>query len=241
MNAKSRYLTTFAKVLAEMKNDTVLTHTSRGTFILELFDHVIKSNEELKSTIAAEIFSMLESCLPGEGGPLTVNGVDKMWSMFHKLRLSEDTFKKWNVFIQRSSTTPSLQKYSRQSLQILLDRGFNHLIAERNSVKAASTSKATDKSNIDIWISEREENVVRYMSGYVAVKLLKKYRKGNASSAVKNKWRYFVKILSEMKCEDQPLCNDTVEDYTKAWSEQIDRGGLYHVKPEVSTGVTTNI
>ena len=40
-------------------------------------------------------------------------------------------------------------------------------------------------------------------------------------------------VLKEMKCEDQPACGDTVEDHAKAWSEQIDRGGLYHVKPEV--------
>jgi hypothetical protein len=219
-----------------MKNDKVLTHTSRGRFILELFDHLIKSNEELKSQIAAEIFSKLESCLPAEGEPFTVNGADKMWSMFHKLRLSEDMLQKWNIFIRRSSTTSSLQKYGRQSLQVTLDRGFKHLIAERNSTAKATNSKTTDE-NI---ISEREENVVRYMSGYVAVKLLKKYRKGNANGVVKNKWRYFVRVLSEMKCEDQPLCNDTVEDYTKAWSEQIDRGGLYHVKPEVSTEITTN-
>ena len=124
-------------------------------------------------------------------GPLTVNGADKIWSMFHKLCLSEAMFKKWNVFIQRSSTTFSLQKYSRQSPQIILDRGFNHFTAERNSVKAAATSKATDESNIDI--SERERRT--YMSGYVAVKLLKKYRKGNASSAVKNKWHYYVRTL----------------------------------------------
>ena len=54
------------------------------------------------------------------------------------------------------------------------------------------------------------------MSGYVAVTLLKKYRKGKADSAMKNKWRYFVRVLNAMKCEDQPLCNDMVEDYTKA-------------------------
>ena len=46
---------TFAKVLGEMKNDQVFTHTSRGTFILELFDHVIKSNQAqflaFKSTV----------------------------------------------------------------------------------------------------------------------------------------------------------------------------------------------
>ena len=75
MNA-GRYSTTFAKVLAEMKNDHVLMHTSRGTFILELFDHLIKSSEDVKSLIAAEIFSKLESCLPVNGAPLTSNGAD---------------------------------------------------------------------------------------------------------------------------------------------------------------------
>lgn len=170
MNAGSRYLTTLDKVLAEMKDDQVLTHTSRGTFILELFDHLIKSSEDAKTLIAAELFSKLESCLSVQGRSLTSNGADKMWSLFHKVRLSEDMFKKWNVFIQRSSAPSSLQKYGRQSLQVILDRGFKHIIAERNNAKATdSEDTCTDDSNI----SEREKNVVRYMSGYVAVKLLK--------------------------------------------------------------------
>ena len=66
-----------------------------------------------------------------------------------------------------------------------------------------------------------------------AVKLLRKYRKGNVSDTVKHKWQYFVRVLKKMKCEDQSACDDTVEDYAKAWSEQIERGSLYHVKPEV--------
>ena len=37
-----------------------------------------------------------------------------------------------------------------------------------------------------------------------------------------------------MKYEGQPACDDTIEVYTEAQSEQIDRGGLFHVKPEVS-------
>ena len=78
-------------------------HTSRGPFILEVFDHLDKSSEHLRSLIAEEIFSKLESCLPVEGEPLTSNGADKMWSTFHKLRLSEEMFKKWSAFIQRSS------------------------------------------------------------------------------------------------------------------------------------------
>ena len=215
-----------------MKDDQVLSHTSRGIFILELFDHLLKSCTDLRAPIAAEILAKLKSCLPADTGePLTANGADRMWSMFHKLRLSEEMCKKWNVFLQRCNVPSSLQKYGRQSLQVMFDRSFKHIVAERNSAKTAS-SRATEGS-IDT-ISEREENVVRYMSGYVAVKLLKKFRKGNADTVVKKKWKYFVRILNKMKCEDQPLCNDSVEDYSKAWSEQIDRRGLYHVKPEVS-------
>jgi hypothetical protein len=70
-----------------MKNDKVLTHTSRGRFILELFDHLIKSNEELKSQIAAGKAGVMLTC----GRRAIYSDVaDKMWSMFHKLRLSED-------------------------------------------------------------------------------------------------------------------------------------------------------
>ena len=82
----------------------------------------------------------------------------------------------------------------------------------------------------------REENVLRYMSGYVAVKLLKKYRKGSANTKTKRKWKYFVRVLEEMKSDEQLLhFQDTLDDYTKKWSEHIDRGRLYHVKPEVSS------
>ena len=85
------------------------------------------------------------------------------------------------------------------------------MIAERESTKAA-IAEDTDNSKI----SKREENVIRYMSGYVAVKLMKKYRTGNVNDTVKHRWQYFVRVLKEMKCEDQPGCDDTVEDYAKA-------------------------
>lgn len=72
-------------------DDQELSHTSRGRFILELFDHLeIKSSTDLRAPIAAEILAKLESCLPLHAGdPLIANGADKMWSMFHQLRLSE--------------------------------------------------------------------------------------------------------------------------------------------------------
>ena len=66
--------------------------------------------------------------------------------------------------------------------------------------------------------------------GYVAVKLLKKYTKRNVNDTLNYEWQYSVRVLKKLKCEHVPACNDTV---AKAWSEHIDKGGLYHVKPEV--------
>ena len=87
----------------------------------------------------------------------------------------------------------------------------------------------------NIKLSEREENVVRYMSGYVVVKLLKKYKNRSSNARCNTKWKSFVRVLEKMQAESQPLYGDidTVEDYSEAWSEHIDRGGLFHVKQEL--------
>lgn len=42
----------------------------------------------------------------------------------------------------------------------------------------------------------------------------------------------FMRVLQEKESENQLLCDDMIDDY-KLWSEHINRGGLYHVKPEV--------
>ena len=80
-----------------------------------------------------------------------------------------------------------------------------------------------------------ESNAVRYMSGYVAVSLLKKYRKPTKQPQVKVKRALFVRVLSRMKAVDQPGEPDSVLDYTRLWSDLIDQGGLYHINDEVCT------
>ena len=75
-----------------------------------------------------------------------------------------------------------------------------------------------------------ESNAVRYMSGYVAVSLSKKYRKPTKQPQVKVKWALFVRVLSRMKAVDQPGEPDSVLDYTRLWS---DRGGLYQINDAV--------
>ena len=42
-----------------------------------------------------------------------------------------------------------------------------------------------------------------------------------------------MRVLRRMRATNQPGVPESVLDYTKVWSETIDRGGLYHINDEV--------
>lgn len=115
---------------------------------------------------------------------------------------------------------------SEQYFQLVIDCLLEFMVGMKNKTQQPSTS--------DIQLSLREENVVYYMSGFVAFKLTKKYQQSTSDPELKAKRKYFMWVLGGMKAEQQPSCDDTVEEYSRAWSEHIDRGGLYKVKTEVS-------
>ena len=71
------------------------------------------------------------------------------------------------------------------------------------------------------------------MAGFIAVKLLKKFKKPSKNPQVEHKHRLFICLLALMQALGQPGEPETVEDYTQHWSELIDRGGLYHINDEV--------
>ena len=123
-----------------------------------------------------------------------------------------------------------LYSHSNQCFQILLDKIFKDMIAQ----KKESVSPVMPDDGV---LSVREENALRYMSGYVAFHLLNKYRKATADPEQSRKWKFFVHVLEKMKLEEQLPCEDNVEDYSRAWSEHINRGGLCHTKPEVSSAM----
>ena len=77
---------------------------------------------------------------------------------------------------------PQLRAYTSPCYQIVVDRVFKHMIARK---KVTPNFVTTDDSLI-----VREENVVRYMSGYVAFHLLSKYRKSTSDPELQSKWKY---------------------------------------------------
>ena len=122
----------------------------------------------------------------------------------------------------------SCRQESELALQLLFDRILKKLLHNKAAAKKQSTAGTQDDSVRPL--TAMESNAVRYMSGYVAVSL---YRKPTKQSQVKVKQALFVRVLSRMKAVDQPGEPDSVLDYTRLWSDFIDRGGLYHINDEV--------
>lgn len=65
------------------------------------------------------------------------------------------------------------------------------------------------------------------------MKLISKFKKPSPNDATQKKHQMFVHVLRGMKADIQTDGIDTPEDYTRVWTEQIDRGGLYKIRPEV--------
>ncbi|SMN02542.1 hypothetical protein SPONN_1264 [uncultured Candidatus Thioglobus sp.] len=97
-------------------------------------------------------------------------------------------------------------------------------ICVRDYFSTTSTSVPTTTTDSFTNISADELNVMRYVSGYVARSLLRRYeaRTGDVYSQ-------YVTCLGEMAVEGE---GEDLLTYTKKWIEQINRGGLFPINDE---------
>ena len=83
------------------------------------------------------------------------------------------------------------------------------MLRNKSSANVLSGATAEQAELID-----REKNAVRYMAGYVAVTLLKRYKKHSKDDKVRLKTKLFVSILKSMAAEHQPENVESVEEYS---------------------------
>ena len=70
-------------------------------------------------------------------------------------------------------------------------------------------------------LNAENENALRYVSGYVALKLMRQYEQKNGEKATQ-----FVECLSSMAVAS---VESSFYEYTKEWIRTVDRGGLFHI------------
>ena len=70
-------------------------------------------------------------------------------------------------------------------------------------------------------LNAEEENTLHYVSGYVALKLMRQYEKKDGEKATQ-----FVQCLSSMAVAS---VESSFYEYAKEWIRTVDRGGLFHI------------
>ncbi len=109
-----------------------------------------------------------------------------------------------------------VSKVSGVIFQLILKR-LMYTVVKQMVVPSNLTLKSAASS-----LTDKEENVVRYVAGYVIMKLKKKYRKHH---------HQYASVLDSMKTslDEYESSITSIHDYSRTWTEQRDRGGLYHV------------
>ena len=215
--------------LQSLLNEEHLQSSPRGHGVIALGAFLAQQGDCRASVdIAVQLCSRLSELLEGSKRhwrlPTAVIG--KLWSNFHKLRFDPEIQALWVSYQAAITTPPSLQDEGKLLLQLLLDRILKRLIADEAT--ECSTAAVPERH---VCLSSREQNVVRYMAGYVVRKMKKKFTEPSKQLEIQRKRQLFLRVLSAMESKDR---HDDVSSFqaTCDWVEMIDREGLCHVSDE---------
>jgi hypothetical protein len=190
-----------------------------GTFLAEQGD--CKASVDIAVQLCSRITEILEGSKRNRRLPTAVIG--KVWNNFHKLRFNPQIQVLWASYQTALHTPPSLQGEGKLLLQLLLDRILKHLIATEAS---ECSTAAVPEHHVNL--TSREQNVIRYMAGYVVRKMKKKFKETSKQPEIQRKRQLFLCVLAAMESKDQ---DDAISSFqsTCDWVEMIDREGLCHV------------
>ena len=134
---------------------------------------------------------------------------EHMWTRYHILRCSPNFHDAWQNFMSHSIKTEAQPSFYQHVSQTVFTKliGLRYVAAE--SSENSSPVQKTELTNI-------EENVLRYLAGYLCNKIQKQLEKTN-------KYEQLLVVSDMSGCE----MNDGKD--TESWTNIMDRGGLWHV------------
>ena len=212
------------KCLESLTQEKAIQRSPWGKKVHTVISQILTINRQKLVATAVVVITKVYSCINvGKQHRLPSTSQSYVWKAFHAMRTSDEMSSIWNAFVTHNSIA---HDESQLLLQLLMDRLLKALIKNEGR-RVPSTSNTPT-------LNQREQNAVRYMAGYVAVALLKKYKRPTKKEALQKKHNFFVQVFSQMKASHQPGDVDSLADYTRSWSDLIDRGGLYHIGDEVA-------
>ena len=198
-------------VYAVLADDSFKLTSCRATRVLKTakcLANWIPNHHDEVAFFEKKLTASLSGCM--QGTLSSKKGRERMWSLYHSLRTSDDYTGEWCTFLQRSGAT----EMSSIFYQYVGDYMFKQLIKLHHPLHV-SVVKGTDHSTL----TYEEKNGICYAAGYVPRSLKKK----------------LLKSAHPLK-EDIQLCildllddGDEDDNESKDWVSIINRGGLTKV------------
>lgn len=178
--------------------------------------------DEFASNLVRELEKCFFSCVSSDV-PFRSKHMkrEKVWSLFHSLRVSKLN-KMWcDLFLLDIGNGMKFPKLTPLVYQSITQKLYSDIINCHLGTKLDARSNSGNKSCESSSLTVDEENIVRYIAGYVPFKLLLKYEKSKAAEAVN-----VINCLSGMAVNGEE--SDAMA-YTSKWIDLVNRGGAFEV------------
>ena len=172
-------------------------------------------NENVGGVFCGKLCSLLRSCFATVHQRREEVAREKALTEFHGLRIRE----------LPSLWTALFSNLSLNCVSPLLLQSVNRIMFEQMMVENFVEASYSNSVALVPTLNAEEENALRYVSGYVALKLMREYEKIDGEKATQ-----FVECLSSMAVAG---IESSFYEYTKEWIRSMDRGGLFHINDGV--------
>ena len=210
--------------MSSLADEPIIKRSPRGQAVAKT---VKKIKDQQFDGIAVLMLTQLGNCLyAGKKHRLPSLGEAAVWTAFQRIRNGEEILGAWKAFMEKSNLQAEEVDFT---VQLFLDRAIKKMLSNIADCMLTTTQLTSNEEAM----TPLQSNAVRYMAGYVSIKLLKRYRRTYKNKKVQFKHKLFVQTLEKMRAYQQPGDPDTISDYSTLWTELIDRGGLYQIDNDV--------
>ena len=192
--------TTLKEVLGTIQHDKSVVSCSLGESICQATQkcllHITAPQMEQFAAIIVEDLKQMLGCHETKQRKLKLS---TFWRRFHAFRLSPTVHQAWRscaTFLNIPDSIVAL------TLQVILKRVVMNIIHTVQTTTDSAQFVQADR------LTEREENIARYMAGYVASKVQKKYP-------------IYSQLVQFKKDTALNFTGDDMQDYSSIWSEQM--------------------
>ena len=139
---------------------------------------------------------------------------EKMWTGYHQLIIGDELSALWRSTLEHVENPLHFQQFMQLVTRRVMDE----------AVKTALVPETQESASQQVQpLKAEEEQALRYVAGYIPMKLKKKYEK-QPNNVRALKYMECLNIMNEEKGVDVEFLQ-----YTKLWVEQVNRGGLFRV------------